>query len=83
MRTATIRDLRNNYTSLQNWLDAGEEIAITKRGKRIARLIPDHEEVPKKVNWAESPAVTRDRTRERILTAQESSNLIHDASGKW
>lgn len=83
MRTATIRDLRNNYTSLQSWLDAGEEIAITKRGKRIARLVPDRDEPPEKVNWADAPEVTRDRSGERMLTAQESQDLIHDAAGKW
>lgn len=83
MRTVTIRDLRNNYTSLQSWLDAGEEIAITKRGKRIARLVPDRDESPIKVNWANAPEVTRDRTGERMFTAQESSDLIHDAASKW
>lgn len=83
MRTATIRDLRNNYTSLQNWLDAGEEIAITKRGKRIARLVPDHDEAPKKVNWADAPEVIRDRSGDQILTAQESSDLIHAAASQW
>lgn len=83
MRTATIRELRNSYMSLQSWLDAGEEIAITKRGKRIARLIPDSEEVPKKVIWADAPEVTRDRSGDQILTPQESSDLIHAAAGQW
>jgi prevent-host-death family protein len=83
MRTATVRDLRNHYTSLLGWVKAGEEIVITQRGQPVARLIPEKQEEPKKVNWADSPAVTRDRSGERILTAQESSDLIHDAASKW
>lgn len=83
MRTATVSDLRNDCTHLLEWVGAGEEVIITERGKAIARLIPEKPEEPEKVNWADSPAVTRDRTGERILTAQESLDLIHDAAGKW
>lgn len=83
MRTATVRDLRNHYTSLLGWISAGEEIIITQRGKPIARLIPEKPATPTKVNWADSPAVTRDRTGERVLSAQESSELIHNAASPW
>ena len=83
MRTATVRDLRNHYTSLLSWVSAGEEIVITQRGKPVARLIPEKPVAATKVNWADAPEITRDRSGERILTAEESSQLIHDAAGKW
>ena len=83
MKTATVRELRNHYTSLLDLVKAGEEVIITQRGKRVARLVPDKPDPPKTVNWADSPAVTRDRSGERVLTAEESSDLIHDAASKW
>ena len=83
MRTATVRDLRNHYTSLLGWISAGEEIVITQRGKPVARLIPEKPAQPAKVDWSEAPEITRDRTGERMLSAEESSQLIHDAAGKW
>lgn len=83
MKTATVRDLRNRYTSLLSWVAAGEEIIITQRGKAIARLIPEREESALNVDWTQSPAVKRDRSHARVLKAAESSDLIHDASGKW
>jgi antitoxin (DNA-binding transcriptional repressor) of toxin-antitoxin stability system len=83
MKTATVRDLRNRYTSLLSWIGAGEEIIITQRGKAIARLIPEHNEPIGNVDWSDSPAVKRDRTQARVLTAQESLEIIHEASGKW
>ena len=83
MNTATVRELRNHYTSLLDRVKAGEEIIFTQRGKRVARLVPDTPDPPKKVDWANSPAVTRDRSDERVLTAQESLDLIHEAGGKW
>ena len=83
MKTATVRDLRNHYSSLMGWIDAGEEVVITRRGEPIATLAPIKQKTPKQVNWANSPAVTRDRSGERILTAQESLDIIHDAASKW
>lgn len=83
MKTATVRDLRNRYTSLLSWIEAGEEVVITQRGKVIARLVPEHEHPDQKVDWSQSPAVKRDRSNSRILSAEESLEIIHDASGKW
>lgn len=82
MKTATVRDLRNHYTGLLRWIAAGEEVVITRRGKPLARLIPE-KPASKLVNWADSEAVTRDRRGERVLTAEESLQLIKDAGGHW
>lgn len=83
MKTASVRDLRNHYTSLLGWVKAGEEVLITQRGKPVARLVPEKPAVPQVVNWADAPEVTRDRSGERMLTAEESLELIHEAGGKW
>jgi prevent-host-death family protein len=83
LKTATVRDLRNRYTSLLRWLGAGEEVVITRRGKAIARLIPEQDQTAHKVDWSQSPAVKRDRSKERVLSAAESLEIIHEASGKW
>ncbi|MFT4589820.1 MAG: antitoxin (DNA-binding transcriptional repressor) of toxin-antitoxin stability system [Limisphaerales bacterium] len=83
MKTATVRDLRNRYTSLLSWIGAGEEIVITQRGKAIARLIPEPAEPARQVDWSQSPAVKRDRAGSRSMSAAESQAIIHEASGKW
>ena len=83
MKTATVRDLRNRYTSLLSWIGAGEEIVITQRGKIIARLIPEQDEPTARVDWSQSPAVKRDRSGARSPTVAESLELIHEAGGQW
>ena len=83
MRTATVRDLRNHYTSLLGWINAGEEIVITQRGKPVARLIPEKPAPPATVDWTEAPEITRDRTGERMLSAEETLEIIHDAASLW
>ena len=40
MKTATIRDLRNDFARLSKWLEKGETIEIVKRGKPVAQLVP-------------------------------------------
>ena len=40
MKTATIRDLRNRFTSVAASIARGESVEITKRGKLFARLVP-------------------------------------------
>lgn len=83
MKTATVRDLRNRYTSLLSWIGAGEEIIITQRGNAIARLIPEQDQSASRVDWSQSPAIKRDRSGARVMTADESLDIIHEASGKW
>ncbi len=41
MKTATVRELRNRYSTVLKWIDAGEEVAISRRGVVIARLVPE------------------------------------------
>ena len=38
MKSATLRDLRNNFTKLEHWLREGEEIEIFRRQKLVAVL---------------------------------------------
>jgi antitoxin (DNA-binding transcriptional repressor) of toxin-antitoxin stability system len=40
MKTASVRDLRNDFARLSKWLDKGETIEIFKRGKAVADLVP-------------------------------------------
>lgn len=83
MKTATVRELRNRYTSVLDWIEAGEEIIITRRGKAVARLVPEPETHDLPVDWSASPAVMRNRSGDKRLGAAESSTLLHESSGSW
>ena len=41
MKTATPRDLRNEFGRISKWLEAGEVVQVLKRGKPFARVIPE------------------------------------------
>ena len=74
MKTASVRELRNHYNTLLEWVAEGEEVVITKRGKPVARLVPDEGGGEKKVDWSQSVAM-RDRSGEKKMTAAQSKEL--------
>jgi antitoxin (DNA-binding transcriptional repressor) of toxin-antitoxin stability system len=41
MKTASLQDLRHGFKKIERLLLQGEEIQITRRGRVIARLIPE------------------------------------------
>jgi len=41
MKTATVRELRNDFGRVSKWLAEGESVQIIKRGKPFARVVPE------------------------------------------
>ena len=77
MKTATVRELRNRYTQLLRWLEAGEEIMITRRGVTVARLVPEGPRAKRTVDWTKSAAFALDQLKLRPLMAKESADHAH------
>jgi prevent-host-death family protein len=51
MKTATVRDLRNNFADLTKHLEWGEQITITRNGQPIATLSPLIAKKPTRAVW--------------------------------
>ncbi len=83
MQITTTHEFLNHCNLLLTRVEAGEEVVITRHGEPVARLIPERSSELKKINWADAPEITRDRSKERMLTTQESLDIIHEAAGKW
>jgi antitoxin (DNA-binding transcriptional repressor) of toxin-antitoxin stability system len=47
MKTATVRELRNDFGRISKWLEKGETVEILKRGKPVAELVPKLSGKPK------------------------------------
>jgi prevent-host-death family protein len=48
MKTATVRDLRNNFAKVSRWIKAGEKVEITSRGVRLGHIVPARQPKPPK-----------------------------------
>ncbi|MCE0499172.1 MAG: type II toxin-antitoxin system prevent-host-death family antitoxin [Methylacidiphilales bacterium] len=82
MKTATVRELRNQYRSVLEWVEAGEEVTISRRGKVIARLVPEKLK-PRQVDWTQSAALRLERKTLPVLTAWQSKSLLADSRGSF
>ena len=40
MKTATVRQLRHDFGSVLNWVEEGQAVGISKRGRIVALLSP-------------------------------------------
>ena len=40
MKTASVRDLRNNFARISRWLKDGQQVEITSRGVPLANIVP-------------------------------------------
>lgn len=82
MKIATVRQLRNEYRSVLGWVEAGEEVKISKRGVIIARLVPEKRK-SKRVDWSKSAAHTMDRSTLPFLTAEQIQSALKDSQGNY
>lgn len=60
MKTASVADLRNHFPRVFRWISEGEQVAVTKRGKVIARLVPEKPAKPKKIKMPDFAAIRRE-----------------------
>ena len=83
MKTATVRELRNHYSAVLKWIEAGEEVKNSRRGKVIARLVPERQKVRGKIDWSTSAAVLRDKTQLPFITAEQRAEILDYNKGSW
>ena len=84
MKTATVADLRNDFKKVSAWLEVGEKVEITKRGKPYAVLTRAGEEVadsaPKKIDWA---ARRKRNWGDRFFTDEEIAEMREAEAGQF
>ena len=71
MRTAGVREARQDLTSLLDDVRAGREVVITDRGRPVARLVPVRPRLP-------FPDLKKVRAKARVLNARLSQAVLED-----
>jgi prevent-host-death family protein len=64
MREVGAFEAKNKLGQLLDWVEAGEEVVITRRGRVVARLVPPR------------PVVDRERAREAAEAIREMSKGV-------
>ncbi len=81
MKSATVRELRNDYSKVLGWVAKGEEVQVTRRGKVVARVLPPATSA-QKCAWPASAAFTR-QSWPRKLSAKESAEALAESKSRW
>jgi antitoxin (DNA-binding transcriptional repressor) of toxin-antitoxin stability system len=81
MKTATLRDLRNDFAKLEAWLGEGEEIRIERRGQPIAMLTPVKPSAPKKIKMPDFEARRRAIWGDRVFSEEEVKAMREEELG--
>ena len=83
MKTASVRELRQNFGSLLTWLEEGQEIQITMRRRVIARLVPDRPKSTVKVRMPDFAARLRRIHGKKIISAEEAQAILDANEGPY
>lgn len=75
LKTATVRELRNNFAKLAKDIEWGEQIDITRNGRVVARLSPP----TKKLSAKELRAAWKERIKKYKPVGRELSRAETDA----
>jgi antitoxin (DNA-binding transcriptional repressor) of toxin-antitoxin stability system len=83
MKTASVRDLRQNFGSLLAWLEEGQEIQITMRRRVVARLVPDGPKPAAKIRMPDFAARLKKIHGEKVLSAEEAQAILDENKGRY
>lgn len=75
MKTATIRDLRYDFSRVEAWLRNGDEIEITRHGKPIARIMPPTPPARRKLVKPDIMARLKETWGDRIFSTKQVAEM--------
>ena len=83
MKTASIREVRHDFSRILEWVTSGEEVAITKRHETVARLLPAPR---RKIIRAKMPDVTARLQKvfgRKVISDKAMKEILDDNRGNY
>ena len=75
MTTITMRELMHNPTGVFRIVEQGGTVRLTRRGRPVARLIPEPKPTPRKVEWPDIMARLKSYCGDRVLTGEDMRRM--------
>jgi antitoxin (DNA-binding transcriptional repressor) of toxin-antitoxin stability system len=77
MKTATIRQVRHDFSTVLDWVSEGEQVEIRKRGKIVALLSPPPPVKPVRVRKrTDLAARLKMRDGDRVIAARAMNEIL-------
>ena len=83
MKTATVRQVRHDFGTVLNWVEEGENVQISKRGKVVALMTlppPSRSRARKRPDFA---ARLKLRDGDRVIPARSINAILDFNKGAW
>ena len=81
MKTATVREVQHGLAGVLSEVQKGQEIAVTKRGKVIARIVPASR-AKGRLRWPNSGSRMKQLMSGATLTGATPSEIIRELRGE-
>jgi prevent-host-death family protein len=77
MKSATVRQLRHDFGTVLKWVEAGEPVEISKRGKVVALITPPPAPVrARAVKRPDFAARLKLRDGDRVIPARAMNDIL-------
>ena len=83
MKTASIREVRHDFGRLLEWVANGEEVAITRRHKTVARLLPARHKKSVRAKMPDVAARLRKTFGRKVISDQVMKNILDESRGNY
>jgi antitoxin (DNA-binding transcriptional repressor) of toxin-antitoxin stability system len=83
MKTASIREVRHDFSRILEWVASGEEVAITKRRETVARLIPATRKKTVRVKMPDVAARLQKVFGRKVVSEKVMKQILDDNRGNF
>lgn len=84
MKTASIRQVRHDFNTVLDWIDGGDQVEISKRGKVVALLSPPPPaKAPRARKRPDFAARLRMRDGDRAIPARVMDEILAESKGSY
>jgi antitoxin (DNA-binding transcriptional repressor) of toxin-antitoxin stability system len=83
MKTASVRQLRTEFPKVLAWVNAGQEVAITRRRKVVANLTPAGDAPKKKPVRPDFKARLKAIYGEAVIPVETMAELLAENKGRY
>ena len=76
MKTATTREVQHHFSKVLDWVEAGEEVIVTRRGEDVALIVPVEsveDVLDQPIDWCDS---VRSRNDSLMTLPQMKRNAV-------
>jgi prevent-host-death family protein len=76
MKTATVRQIRHDFSTVLNWVEEGEQVEVSKRGKIVALITAPHPSRSRSRKRPDLAARLKLRDGDRVIPASSMNDIL-------